>query len=313
MTDEDMIAKYPHLKAYPPGGVGDVERNKNIRAHLKSLGIDASVKTDDARSVCVTLPFGSTQQDLAAASEALECFEESRVYDPMADYPVTEDTPFTKTYGGVKYMSVSVAWKHREEERAEATAAKEARKARAETLASERHGWDQATKNMCLRVALRDNKITAVRQWLAAGADPNAIDGWIHVTKNSKAVLEMLDAGANVNGRDNFGQTLLHYWAYHKSFCETLVQRGADPRARADEGHAPGFDDAQRSKLVTMADGRTADQARLKLEATVPQAKQEPEDHQHSLKASQPDSAQLSEIFSTDVPTRAPAQRTMRL
>jgi hypothetical protein len=313
MTDEDMITKYPHLKAYPPGGVGDVERNKNIRAHLKSLGIDAAVKTDHWSSVRVTLPFGSSQQDLAAASEALECFEESRVYDPMADYPVTEDTPFTKKYGGVKYLTVRVAWRSRDEERAKVSAEKEARKAIQDKIAARCLACDQATKNSHLMSALSDGKIAKVRQWLAAGADPNATDGRVLTTKNVSAVLAVLDAGADVNMCDKSGHTLFHYWAGNKSLCETLVKRGADPRAVSNNGLRPQFDPAHRSKLEAMADAWTAEQARLKLEATVPQATREQDAHQHSLKATQPDSAQLSDIFNTDAPTRAPAKRAMRL
>jgi hypothetical protein len=278
MTDEDMIAKYPHLKTYS-GYVGDVERNKNIRAHLKSLGIEAAVKTDHANSVYVNLPFGRNEKDLEATRKATECFKLRSTFELGGDYLSHESTAFTRMYGGVKYLKVTVAGRSRDEEHAKASVEKEARKASEEELASERKKFNQATKSAYLQCALRDSKITAVRQWLAAGADPNATDGWLHSTKKESAVLAVLDAGADVNARNKRGETLLHYWAENQSFCETLVQRGADPRAVSNKGYAPDFDDAQRSKLETMADAWTAEQARLKLEAAVPQVQRDPKAH----------------------------------
>ena len=55
---------------------------------------------------------------------------------------------------------------------------------------------------------------------------------------NIEAVKQHLDAGANVNAKDEVGWTLLHTAAFygHKEIAELLIAKGADVNAKSKRG-----------------------------------------------------------------------------
>ena len=55
---------------------------------------------------------------------------------------------------------------------------------------------------------------------------------------NIEAVKQHLDAGANVNAKDEVGWTLLHTAAFygHKEIAELLIAKGADVNAKDVDG-----------------------------------------------------------------------------
>ena len=100
-----------------------------------------------------------------------------------------------------------------------------------------------------LRKACRKGDIEAVKQYLAAGANVNAKEGFFGTTplhlatrKGHTEIVELLiSAGADVNARTAFfitcEETPLHNAAYegHKEIAEMLITAGADVNAR-DKG-----------------------------------------------------------------------------
>jgi len=58
-----------------------------------------------------------------------------------------------------------------------------------------------------------------------------------------RIVQRALDAGADVNAKDEYGYTPLHQMATmhrgNEEICRLLLERGADPNARDDNGAAP--------------------------------------------------------------------------
>lgn len=61
--------------------------------------------------------------------------------------------------------------------------------------------------------------------------------------KNLYRVKRLLDRGAEVDARDEDGQTSLHwaawYGEYHIDIARLLLDKGADPNAAADDGRTP--------------------------------------------------------------------------
>ena len=100
----------------------------------------------------------------------------------------------------------------------------------------------------------RDGNIEAVKQHLAAGADVNAKDEDgetpLHYTvyKGHKEIAELLiEKGADVDAGNSFGSTPLHNAAIdgHTEIVELLIAKGADVNAKADTGWTP-LDSAER-------------------------------------------------------------------
>ena len=94
----------------------------------------------------------------------------------------------------------------------------------------------------------RDGNIEAVKQHLAAGADVNAKDEDgetpLHYTvyKGHKEIAELLiEKGADVDAGNSFGSTPLHNAAIdgHTEIVELLIAKGADVNAKADTGWTP--------------------------------------------------------------------------
>jgi len=94
--------------------------------------------------------------------------------------------------------------------------------------------------------AAGDGNIEAVKRHLDAGADVNAKDdvGWTPLHSAAyyghKEIVELLIAnGADVNANDRGGSTPLH-WAANKEVAELLIDKGADVNAgRSDGGWTP--------------------------------------------------------------------------
>ena len=96
--------------------------------------------------------------------------------------------------------------------------------------------------------AAYSGNIDAVKQHLAAGTDVNAKNEWggtpLHYATfgGHKEVVELLIAkGADVNAKDGVGETPLHWAAKegNKEVVELLIAKGADVNAKDDVGDTP--------------------------------------------------------------------------
>jgi len=106
--------------------------------------------------------------------------------------------------------------------------------------------------------------LTTIAAVLVVGCGPSAPDISIHeavIEGNIEAVKQHLDAGVDVNAKDNIGFTPLHYAAQsgrkeivelliakgadvnakngHKEVAELLIAKGADANAKGDDGKTP--------------------------------------------------------------------------
>jgi len=99
-----------------------------------------------------------------------------------------------------------------------------------------------------IRKAVRDGNIEAVKQYLDAGTDVNAKEENgvtpLHQAAfyGQKEVVELLIAkGADVNAKEEEGWTPLHFAAEggHKEVAELLIAAGADVNARDNGGETP--------------------------------------------------------------------------
>jgi ankyrin repeat protein len=104
-----------------------------------------------------------------------------------------------------------------------------------------------------LQTAAHAGYDTAVRTLLECAADPDRVPpkGSGHVEYrplilaarggHSACLVALLEAGANPNGGDAFGQAALHYAAAfgHAECCMALLRYGADPTTRDVSGHRP--------------------------------------------------------------------------
>ena len=94
--------------------------------------------------------------------------------------------------------------------------------------------------------AAKTGNIKAVKQHLDAGADVNAKDDKFGLTplhfaagRGNKEVVELLIAkGVDVNAKNNRGGTPLHL-ANNKEIAELLIAKGADVKAKDEDGETP--------------------------------------------------------------------------
>ena len=96
--------------------------------------------------------------------------------------------------------------------------------------------------------AARKGDVRKVRELLDRGANVNARDeyGWtpLHLAAYrgyAEVARLLLDRGANVDARDDVGDTPLHWAAHdgHLDVVELLLEHGADVNARAKDGATP--------------------------------------------------------------------------
>ena len=99
-----------------------------------------------------------------------------------------------------------------------------------------------------IRKAVRDGNIEAVKQYLDAGTDVNAKEENgvtpLHQAAfyGQKEVVELLIAkGADVNAKEGDGWTPLHFAAEggHNETAELLIAAGVDVNAKAESGETP--------------------------------------------------------------------------
>ena len=98
--------------------------------------------------------------------------------------------------------------------------------------------------------AAEKGDIKAVQQFIAAGSDVNAKNDYgvtpLHYAAiGHKEIAELLiSKGADVNAKDNWGRTPLIYAGVkgHKEIVELLLANGANVNAKNDDGVAPLFD-----------------------------------------------------------------------
>ena len=123
--------------------------------------------------------------------------------------------------------------------------------------------------------AANSGNIEAIKQHLAAGTDVNAKNEWggtpLHFATfgSHKEVVELLIAkGADVNAKDGVGETPLHWAAKegNKEVVELLIAKGADVNAKDDVGDTPvdWADNKEIANLLRKHGGKTG--AELKAE-----------------------------------------------
>ena len=99
----------------------------------------------------------------------------------------------------------------------------------------------------------------AIKQHLAAGTDVNAKNEWggtpLHFAATKEMVELLIAKGADVNAKNKYGSTPLHRAASggHKEIAEILIAKGADVNAKAEGGKTP-LDASIKSKDSTIAD-----------------------------------------------------------
>ena len=122
--------------------------------------------------------------------------------------------------------------------------------------------------------AIRLGNIEAIKQHLAAGTDVNAKNEWggtpLHFATfgSHKEVVELLIAkGADVNAKDGVGETPLHWAAKegNKEVVELLIAKGADVNAKDDVGDTPldmaiGLEQPETVDLLRKHGGKTGEE-----------------------------------------------------
>ena len=125
--------------------------------------------------------------------------------------------------------------------------------------------------DISIHEAAKAGDIKTVKQHLTAGADVNAKNEWggtpLHYATfgGHKEVVELLIAkGADVNAKDGVGETPLH-WASkegNKEVVELLISKGADVNAKDDVGDTPvdWADNKETADLLRKHGGKTGEE-----------------------------------------------------
>jgi ankyrin repeat protein len=88
------------------------------------------------------------------------------------------------------------------------------------------------------------DQLEIVRRYLELGLDPNLSDSdgqpALHLARTSEMILLLLEAGADIEGRDEYGRTTLGHACGEGNLdvVRTLVERGADVNATYDHGYS---------------------------------------------------------------------------
>jgi ankyrin repeat protein len=107
--------------------------------------------------------------------------------------------------------------------------------------------------------AAYEGNIEAIKQHLAAGTDVNAKNKWggtpLHFAATKEMVELLIAKGADVNAKNKYGSTPLHRAASggHKEIAEILIAKGADVNAKAEGGKTP-LDASIKSEDSTIAE-----------------------------------------------------------
>ena len=108
--------------------------------------------------------------------------------------------------------------------------------------------------------------LTTIAAVLVVGCGPR-IDIWMAAEQGDiKAVKQHLDAGTDVDAKNDIGRTPLHFaaWNGHKEVTALLIAKGADVNAQMDDGTTPldwaiRFDETETADLLRKHGGKTAD------------------------------------------------------
>jgi len=138
------------------------------------------------------------------------------------------------------------------------------------------HGGKTGEESTALIDAAADGNIEVVKQLLAAGANVNAKNKWggtpLHWAARGghKEIVELLIAkGANVNAKNDEDGTPLHLAADrgHTEVVELLITKGADVNAKDDEGETPldqaGTSWPETADLLRKHGGKTGEELAL--------------------------------------------------
>lgn len=90
-------------------------------------------------------------------------------------------------------------------------------------------------KASILRVSIQENNLTIIRYLLEKGISPNTILDGACYYKKDEVVQFALDAGADVNITDSFGNTLL--WSTSESIMRLLIAKGVNVNKRNKAGY----------------------------------------------------------------------------
>src|SRR5262249_43929362 len=94
--------------------------------------------------------------------------------------------------------------------------------------------------------ALGRKRLALAGRVLGRGVSQKALQGCLarwdeHFWKDLDLVRRLIDAGADINHRDDFGSTPLHHavWSRQAAGVRLLLERGADPTVKNDDGLLP--------------------------------------------------------------------------
>ena len=99
--------------------------------------------------------------------------------------------------------------------------------------------------DISIHEAAGEGNIEAVKQHLAAGTDVNAKEEWgwtpLHFTTTKEIAELLIGNGADVNAKNDGGFTPLHYAASRrdKEIAELLIAKDADVNAKMEDGDTP--------------------------------------------------------------------------